>query len=206
MYIIMGLHGAPGAHTPKNAFIGQNAPEAGFYVGYQYERSLKFLDWMTGLIRTAHKSRNVGVLEVVNEPVQENDNATSMRQNYYPKAFEVGLQAKSAISVDTDPDPGASAPTRSASASTRTTTCISRWCPDKLWGSGDPNQCLDNLYYAAYDDRRYLKWDTSIEVSPIATSATLATTTATAVPQPSCVNGVWLFLTMFSGIRIGNQA
>lgn len=33
---------------------------------------------------------------------------------------------------------------------------------DKLWGSGDPNQYLDDLYYAAYDDHRYLKWDTSV--------------------------------------------
>lgn len=36
---------------------------------------------------------------------------------------------------------------------------------DKLWGSGDPNQYLDDLYYAAYDDHRYLKWDTSVDVS-----------------------------------------
>lgn len=36
---------------------------------------------------------------------------------------------------------------------------------DKLWGSGDPNQYIDDLYYAAYDDHRYLKWDTSVDVS-----------------------------------------
>jgi hypothetical protein len=36
---------------------------------------------------------------------------------------------------------------------------------DKLWGSGDPNQYLNDLYYAAYDDHRYLKWDTSVDVS-----------------------------------------
>jgi hypothetical protein len=36
---------------------------------------------------------------------------------------------------------------------------------DKLWGSGDPNQYIDDLYYAAYDDHRYLKWDTSVDAS-----------------------------------------
>lgn len=89
MYIIMDLHGAPAAQTPTNAFTGQNAPEAGFYNDYQYERALKFLEWMTGLIHSVNEFRNVGMLEVVNEPVQENDKASSMRQNYYPKAFEV---------------------------------------------------------------------------------------------------------------------
>lgn len=29
---------------------------------------------------------------------------------------------------------------------------------DKNWGSGDPTEAVDNLYYAAYDDHRYLKW------------------------------------------------
>lgn len=34
-----------------------------------------------------------------------------------------------------------------------------------LWGSGNPNQDLSNTYFAAYDDHRYLKWDTSVAVS-----------------------------------------
>lgn len=36
---------------------------------------------------------------------------------------------------------------------------------DELWGSGDPNQSLTDLYFAAYDDHRYLKYDTSVAVS-----------------------------------------
>lgn len=89
LYIIMDLHGAPGAQTPNNAFTGQLAPEAGFYVDYQYERALKWLEWMTGLIHTANEFRNVGMLEIVNEPVQTDDQASSMRQSYYPQAFNV---------------------------------------------------------------------------------------------------------------------
>jgi hypothetical protein len=34
-----------------------------------------------------------------------------------------------------------------------------------LWGSGDPNQYLTNTYFTAYDDHRYLKYDSSVAVS-----------------------------------------
>jgi GH35 family endo-1,4-beta-xylanase len=122
----MDLHGAPGAQTPKNAFTGQMASEAGFYVDYQYERALKFLEWMTGLIHTVNEFRNVGMLEVVNEPVQDNDKATSMRQNYYPKAFEVSLQTNSASSGSANLRSSEFAPTRPAPVSTKTTTSTFR--------------------------------------------------------------------------------
>ena len=32
------------------------------------------------------------------------------------------------------------------------------------WGSGDPTQYLTDTYYAAYDDHRYIKWDSSVAV------------------------------------------
>lgn len=31
------------------------------------------------------------------------------------------------------------------------------------WGSGDPNEFLDDDTFAAYDDHRYLKWDKSVD-------------------------------------------
>ena len=34
-----------------------------------------------------------------------------------------------------------------------------------LWGSGDPTEYLTDNYFAAYDDHRYIKWDTSVTVS-----------------------------------------
>jgi hypothetical protein len=33
------------------------------------------------------------------------------------------------------------------------------------WGSGDPTESLTDTYFAAYDDHRYLKWDTSVAVN-----------------------------------------
>lgn len=89
LYIIMDLHGAPAAQTPKNAFTGQMAPDAGFYEDKQYERALQWLEWMTDLIHKTTEFRNVGMLELVNEPVQDEDKASSMREKYYPQAWKV---------------------------------------------------------------------------------------------------------------------
>jgi len=38
---------------------------------------------------------------------------------------------------------------------------------NEAWGSGDPNEYLDSTAtaVAAYDDHRYIKWDTSVTVS-----------------------------------------
>ena len=36
---------------------------------------------------------------------------------------------------------------------------------DRLWGSGDPTQYLTDTYYAAYDDHRYLKYNSRVPVS-----------------------------------------
>ncbi|THC99686.1 hypothetical protein EYZ11_000847 [Aspergillus tanneri] len=89
MYIIVDLHGAPGAQTPKNAFTGQYAPEPGFYNSGQYERALQFLEWMAQKVHQSDSFRNVGMLEVVNEPVQNEGQTATMRSEYYPKAFDV---------------------------------------------------------------------------------------------------------------------
>ena len=85
----MDLHGAPAAQTPQNAFTGQMAPNAGFYEDRQYERALQWLEWMTDLIHKTTEFRNVGMLELVNEPVQDDDKGSSMREKYYPQAWKV---------------------------------------------------------------------------------------------------------------------
>ena len=36
---------------------------------------------------------------------------------------------------------------------------------NNLWGSGDPTSYLTDNHFAAYDDHRYIKWDTSVAVS-----------------------------------------
>lgn len=132
MYIIVDLHGAPGAQTPQNAFTGQYADEPGFYQDYQYERALKFLEWMTEKVHGNEAYRNVGMIEVVNEPVQNADQTASMRSSYYPDAFDVrpafplsSLTPSIAWMVMLTAT-SASAPSNKTSPSTDPTTCTSK--------------------------------------------------------------------------------
>ena len=125
LYIIMDLHGAPGAQT-KNPFTGQNPQEPGFYTDDNYERALKWLEWMTKLVYTVDELRNVGMLEVVNEPVQDDDKASSMRSKYYPQAVEVSIPSDSRREYTMLMMRSVFGPPRRSSTSTRTTTYISR--------------------------------------------------------------------------------
>ncbi|KAL3472807.1 glycoside hydrolase superfamily [Aspergillus californicus] len=87
LYIIVDLHGAPGAQEAHQPFTGQYASTPGFYQDYQYERALNFLEWMTSTIHQTDSFRNVGMIELVNEPLQNTDEVSSMRTGYYPDAF-----------------------------------------------------------------------------------------------------------------------
>lgn len=89
LYVIIGLHSAPGAQTPDNAFTGQYASQPGFYTTSQYDRALEFLGWMATNVHQDGRFKTVGMLEIVNEPLQTADKVESMRKEYYPQAFEV---------------------------------------------------------------------------------------------------------------------
>ena len=92
-YIIIDMHGAPGAQVATNPDTGQvsktsyicgftnflqYAPTPGFYVDYQYDRGTSFLNWLTTQIHTNNNFRNVGMLGIVNEPVQNANTVASM--------------------------------------------------------------------------------------------------------------------------------
>ncbi|KAJ5497704.1 Glycoside hydrolase superfamily [Penicillium expansum] len=144
LYIIMDLHGAPGAQTANNSFTGQYVSETGFYTDYNYERALKWLEWMVDLVHQTDEMRNVGMLEIVNEPVRNKGKASSMRSKYYPQAVERIRAAEKKLSIHPN-------------------DYLHIQTMDKSWGSGDPSEYLDDLTYMAYDDHRYLKWDTSVD-------------------------------------------
>ncbi|KAN0070042.1 Glycoside hydrolase superfamily [Elaphomyces granulatus] len=138
LFIIIDLHGAPGAQQ-LNAFTGQVPAQVGFYNSDNYERALKFLEWMANMTHTNNNFRNVGMLEVVNEPENSPDDADSVRSNYYPQAFtriraveqQLGLNKSRYLHIQ---------------------------MMDQRWGSGDPNQYLTDTYFAAYDSHTYLKF------------------------------------------------
>ena len=80
----------------------QYASSAGFYVDYQYERAYEFLEWMAYIIHTNSNYRNVGMLEVVNEPIGQVNSPTdsmSMRQTYYPTAWSRIRASEAALNV-----------------------------------------------------------------------------------------------------------
>ncbi|CEL04180.1 Putative Glucan endo-1,6-beta-glucosidase B [Aspergillus calidoustus] len=145
MYIIIDLHGAPGAQQPKQPFTGQYASTPGFYQDYQYDRALEFLEWMTTTIHQNTHFRNVGMLELVNEPLQNAGQVASMRTSYYPDAFNRIRNAETALGVTAN-------------------NYLHIQMMNAKWGSGDPTEALSDTYFAAYDDHRYPKWDSSVAV------------------------------------------
>lgn len=145
-YIIIDMHGAPGAQVPTNSDTGQYASSAGFYESWQYDRGTQFLSWLTTQIHSNTNYRNVGMIGVVNEPIQNADTVATMRSSFYPAAYAAIRSAESALGVTSN-------------------NYLHIEYMNSLWGSGNPNQYLTNTYFAAYDDHRYLKWDSSVTVS-----------------------------------------
>jgi glucan endo-1,6-beta-glucosidase len=88
LYVIIVLHGAPGAQT-TDAFTGQLNPNPGFFDDYNYNRAYEWLQWITNKVHTNPIYSTVGMLELVNEPERLYDssqypnvqaNTDSMRQ------------------------------------------------------------------------------------------------------------------------------
>ncbi|KAI9743002.1 MAG: hypothetical protein M1818_003297 [Claussenomyces sp. TS43310] len=147
LYIIIDLHGAPGAQVVNNSDTGQFASEVGFYVDYQFERALQFLEWMTTLVHTTTAFRNVGMLEIVNEPLRDPTQVGTMLSTYYPNAFTRIRAAESALGNITANNE------------------LHIQMMNTKWGSGTPEQYLTDDYFAAYDDHRYVKYDSSVPLT-----------------------------------------
>ena len=139
LYIIIDLHGAPGAQVKQQPFTGQYAPTAGFYVDYQYERAYKFLEWMTTYIHTDAAFSNVGTIGLVNEPIWDN----SLIYSYYPTAWNRIRAAENSLGVP---------------QSSR----IHIQMMNEKWGAGNPLAGLSDLWYAFYDDHHYVKWTDTV--------------------------------------------
>ncbi len=147
MYIILDLHGAPGAQDKQQAFTGQYSQSAGFYVDWQYQRAYDVLHWLTNIVHTNSAFRGVGSIEVLNEP-QQDGGASTLTSHYYPGAMNAIRSAESALGIQ--PANG-----------------LHVMMMDGKWGAGDPNSNMKNqLTNAAYDNHRYIKWDSSVAATP----------------------------------------
>lgn len=147
LYVMIELHGAPGAQT-TDAFTGQYNPSPGFYSTYNYNRAFQWLEWMTNKIHTNPSYSTVGMIGLVNEPLRGDSSQTqSMRKDYYPQAWNTIRNKENALGISKDNQLHIS-------------------MMDQLWGSGDPNEFLPDrtFWHAAYDDHQYVKY-TSAQVS-----------------------------------------
>ncbi|CAF9929279.1 MAG: hypothetical protein GOMPHAMPRED_005357 [Gomphillus americanus] len=141
-YIVLNLHGAPFAQDAKQPFTGQYIPSISdsnpaFYQTSQYNRAYWFLGNLTHLVHTDNRYRNVGMIEVINEPIGSNDLTDSMRREYYPNAYATIRNVESSLGVSSN-------------------RALHIQMMDNAWGSGDPTQYLSNNWEAAYDDHNYI--------------------------------------------------
>lgn len=106
LYVIMDLHGGPGSQYPGQPYTGHVVDWPGFYTPDNYERAYKFLEWMTERVHTTPAYYNVGMLQVMNEPVHSNDypsQAADMVANYYSNAWN-RIREREAQLVTADSD------------------------------------------------------------------------------------------------------
>jgi glucan endo-1,6-beta-glucosidase len=91
---------------------------------------------MTKIIHTNTNYRNVGMIEVLNEPIS---GQASLVSEYYPTAWKRIRAAEDKLSITTN-------------------NRLHIQMMDQDWGAGNPNQALTDLTFSAYDDHRYIKW------------------------------------------------
>ncbi|KAF2807744.1 glycoside hydrolase [Mytilinidion resinicola] len=144
IYVILDLHAAPGAQVAQQPFTGQYASTPGFYQDYQYDRAYQFLQFITNRVHTNSAYSTVGMLEVLNEPIS---GQSSLINTYYPTALSKIREIESGLGI------------------TDNNKKLHVQFMNKLWGSGDPKSGLKDLTNTAFDNHRYLKWDTSVQVS-----------------------------------------
>ncbi|PVH74601.1 glycoside hydrolase family 5 protein [Cadophora sp. DSE1049] len=147
IYVVMDLHGAPGAQTRWQAFTGMWVEYPGFYTAYNYRRAYEFLEWMTTLIHTNRNFRTVGMIHVVNEPEWD---FPSVRSEFYPTSYKKIRAVESRLRVKPKKE-------------------VHIQFMDTKWGAGNPNEFLPkNARALAYDNHRYLTRDFTVPANKIA--------------------------------------
>ncbi|RMZ83044.1 hypothetical protein DV738_g1316, partial [Chaetothyriales sp. CBS 135597] len=146
LYVILDLHAGAGVQAVEQQFTGHVVEDPGFYNSSNYERTLQCLEWLTERVHTTTAYRNVGMIEVMNEPVHTSayaSQAADMVQNFYPPALNRIRAVESSICVASSDQ-------------------VHVQYMAKAWGSGDPTTYLTDTYFTSFDDHRYIKWDTSV--------------------------------------------
>ncbi|OQE18733.1 hypothetical protein PENSTE_c017G04825 [Penicillium steckii] len=111
MYVVVDLHGLPGAQKANEAFTGRYVDSPQFYQNDgNAERAYKFYEWMVEQIHNNQDAyKTVGALELVNEPLQNTENGDTnwMVEHFYPSAIDrirakesdLGVQSGDALHI-----------------------------------------------------------------------------------------------------------
>jgi glucan endo-1,6-beta-glucosidase len=97
---------------------------------------------MTNIIHTNNAFRNVGMIEVVNEPTTGHPTLVS---EYYPTAYSKIREVEK--NLGTDPK-----------------DYLSIQFMDKTWGTGDASQ-IENQTFIMYDNHCYLRWNPGVALN-----------------------------------------
>ncbi|KAL9085150.1 MAG: hypothetical protein Q9159_004876 [Coniocarpon cinnabarinum] len=140
LYIILDMHAAPGVQASNNSFAGKVTEDTEFYntATDNYKRGEQYLGWITKQVHADPRFSNVGMLEVVNEPLQSQPDQTgSMISSFYPDAMKAIQDAE-----------------KNVDEAEKLTVMFM----DSAWGAGDAASSGIQTVNTAYDDHRYLKW------------------------------------------------
>lgn len=147
LYVILDLHGAPGAQEPEQPFTGQWAPEAGFFNEYNYERAYKWVEYMTNASHTNPSFESVGAIQLVNEPLQDEDETSSMISDFYPTSYQLIRDIESNLGVSSEKR-------------------LHVQMMDARWGSGEPTSNLpSDAVDTLFDNHHYVKWTPDVDVT-----------------------------------------
>ena len=146
MFVIIDLHGAPGAQI-TNPNTGQYAPNPAFYDSYNYNRTYEFFTWLVTKIHSNSAYSTVGMIELVNEPERHFDtqygnqsaNDNSLRSIFYPTAVARIRELETNLGIP----PAQQLHLQLMGAN---------------WGSGDPTTNITDLTNIAYDDHIYVEY------------------------------------------------
>ncbi|KAF2205036.1 glycoside hydrolase [Delitschia confertaspora ATCC 74209] len=140
IYVILDLHGAPGAQVKEQPSTGQWALPASFFDQQSYARANKFLEVLTRRIHTNLSYRTVGMLEVLNEPETGHKDLLA----YYRTAYATIRNAERELQIKVGDQ-------------------LDVQYMNAGWGAGNAGSVLKGEAGVVYDSHRYLKWDPSVK-------------------------------------------
>jgi aryl-phospho-beta-D-glucosidase BglC (GH1 family) len=147
MYVIIDLHGAPGAQI-TNQNTGQYTADPAFYDSYNYNRTYEFFDWLVTKIHSNSAFSTVGMVELVSEPERLSDtqyggsqqaNDNSLQSIFYPTAVARIREVETKLGISD-------------------TQRLHIQMMGTDWGSGNPTANIADLTNIAYDDHVYVEY------------------------------------------------